>query len=41
MKAYWVAERIHGGVNFGAQPALAASDGLRFAPFLRAPALCW
>jgi hypothetical protein len=41
MKADRVAERIHGGVNLGAQPALAASDGLRFAPFLRAPALCW
>ena len=41
MKAYWVAERIHGGVNLGAQPAFAASDGLRLAPFLRAPALCW
>jgi hypothetical protein len=40
MKAYRVAERIHSGVNLGAQPALAASDGLRFAPFLRAPALC-
>ena len=34
-----VAERIHGGMDLGAQPTLAASDGL-VAPFLRAPALC-
>ena len=40
VKANRVAERIDGGVNFSAQPAFAASDGLRFAPFLRAPALC-
>lgn len=29
MKANGVAERIHGGVNLGAQPTLAASNGLR------------
>jgi hypothetical protein len=40
MKAGRVAERIDGGENLGAQPAFAASDGLRLAPFLRAPALC-
>jgi hypothetical protein len=41
VKARRVAERIHGGVDLGAQPALAATDGLLFAAFLRAPALCW
>ena len=40
MKANRVAEGIDGGVNFGAQAAFAASDGVRFAPLLRAPALC-
>ena len=35
-----VAERVDGGVNLGAQSALAAPDGLR-APFFSAPALCW
>jgi hypothetical protein len=40
MKADRVAECIDGSVDFGAQPSLAASDGLRLAPFLRAPALC-
>src|SRR4051794_32331946 len=41
MKAGRIAERIDGGVNFGAQPAARASDGLILTPFLRAPALCW
>ena len=41
IKAERVAERIDSGVDLGAQAALAASDGLRTAPFLRAPALCW
>ncbi len=41
VEAERVAERVHGGVNLGAQAALAASDGLAEAPFLRAPALCW
>ena len=40
MKPGRVAEGIDGGMNLGAQPALAASDGLVRAPFLRAPALC-
>jgi hypothetical protein len=40
-KANRVAARIDGGMNLGAQPALAGSDGLRTALFLRAPALCW
>jgi hypothetical protein len=39
MKPCRVAECIHGGVNLGAQPTLAASAGLVAAPFLRAPAL--
>ena len=34
-----IAQRVDGGVDLGAQPAFAASDGL-IAPFLRAPALC-
>src|SRR3954466_1431861 len=41
MKADRIAERIDGGVDFGAQPAARASDGLILTPFLRAPALCW
>src|SRR5215204_3934977 len=41
MKAGRIAERIDGGVDFGAQPAARASDGLILTPFLRAPALCW
>jgi len=41
MKADRVAERIDGGMNLGAPSALAGADGLRTAPFLRAPALCW
>src|SRR5215211_8633596 len=41
MKAGRVAERIDGGVDFGAQPAARASDGLIRPPFLGAPALCW
>src|SRR4051794_19833189 len=41
MKAGRIAERIDGGVNFGAQPSARASDGLILTPFLRAPALCW
>src|SRR5215204_141814 len=40
-KAGRIAERIDGGVDFGAQPAARASDGLILTPFLRAPALCW
>ena len=40
MEAGRVAERIHGGVNLGAQTTFAAPDGLRLAPFLSAPALC-
>lgn len=35
-----VAERVTGGVNLRTQSAAAASDGLVFAPFFRAPALC-
>jgi hypothetical protein len=34
-----VAERVHSGVDLGAQPTLVSSDGL-IALFLRAPALC-
>jgi hypothetical protein len=41
VKADRIAKRIDGGVNFRAQPAFTASDGLRETPFLRAPALCW
>lgn len=40
MKADGIAQRIDGSMNFGAQSALAASDRLIEAPFLRAPALC-
>jgi hypothetical protein len=41
MKARGVAQRIHRGVDLGAQPASAASDGLRLLPPFFAPALCW
>src|SRR3954452_15277907 len=41
MKAGRIAERIDGGVNFGAQPSARAPDGLILTAFLRAPALCW
>src|SRR3954468_15290684 len=41
MKAGRMAERIDGGVNFGAQPSARAPDGLILTAFLRAPALCW
>jgi hypothetical protein len=41
MKADGVAQGIDRGMNFGAQPAFAASDGLVGAPFFSAPALCW
>ena len=40
MEADRVAESIDEGVNLGAQASFAAPDGLREAPFLRAPALC-
>ena len=40
MESGRVAKSIDGGVDLGAQPAFAASDGLIAAPFLRAPALC-
>jgi hypothetical protein len=40
MKSKRIAKGIDSGVNFGAQPALAASDGLLAAPFFSAPALC-
>jgi len=40
MKPGRVAQRIHSGVDLGAQPSFAPSDGLLRAPFLRAPALC-
>jgi hypothetical protein len=36
-----IAQRIHRGVDLGAQTAFAAAEGLPGAPFLRAPALCW
>lgn len=39
MEAGRIAERIHGGVDLGAQSAFAAADRLR-AVFLSAPALC-
>src|SRR3954464_3527768 len=41
MKAGRIAERIDGGVDFGAQPSARASKGLILSPFFRAPALCW
>jgi hypothetical protein len=40
MKADRIAERIDSGVDLGAQPALAAADGLILAQFLGAPAAC-
>ena len=40
MKSSGVAEGVDGGVNLGAQPALAAPDGLVGTPFFSAPALC-
>ena len=40
MKAGWIAERIHQGVDLGGQPALAAPDGLVRPSFLGAPAAC-
>ena len=39
-KAGWVPERIDGSMNFRAQPAFAASDGLVLSLFFFAPALC-
>ena len=41
MKADGVAQGINRGMNLGAQPAFAATDGLVEAPFFSAPALCW
>ena len=38
-EAEGIAERVHEGVDLGAQPALAAADGLRAAPFSRARAV--
>jgi hypothetical protein len=35
-----VAQGIHGGMDFAAQAAPAAPEGLFFALFFRAPALC-
>jgi len=40
MKSNGIAKGVDGSVNLGAQPALAASDGLFAAPFFSAPALC-
>ena len=40
-KASRVTERIDGSMDLGAQPALAASQGLVLALFFGAPALCW
>src|SRR4051794_33364604 len=40
MKADRIAERIHQRVDLGAQPALAAPDGLVRPSFLGAPAAC-
>ena len=40
MKADRIAERIHQGVDLGAQPALAAPDRLVGPGFLGAPAAC-
>ena len=40
MKAGWIAERIHQGVDLGGQPALAAPDRLVWSSFLGAPAAC-
>jgi hypothetical protein len=36
----WVAERVDDGMDLGRQAASGAAEGLLFAPFLRAPALC-
>jgi hypothetical protein len=40
MKASWIAECIHQGVDLGGQPALAAPDRLVWPGFLGAPAAC-
>lgn len=40
MESKRIAESIDSRVNLGAQASFAAPDGLRAAPFLRAPALC-
>jgi hypothetical protein len=40
MKFKGIAEGVDSCVDLGAQPALAASDGLLRAPFFSAPALC-
>jgi len=40
MKSKGIAKGIDGSVDFGAQPALAASNSLLAAPFFSAPALC-
>ena len=40
MKPGRVAQGVDRGMDFGAQSALAAPDGLVRTPFLRAPALC-
>ena len=40
MKSDGVAEGIDNGVNLGAQPPFATSNGLVAAPFFSAPALC-
>ena len=40
MKADWIAQRVHQGVDFGREPALAAPDRLVRASFLGAPAEC-
>ena len=37
----WVAERIDNGVDLGRQAAAGSSNGLVFAVFFGAPALCW
>lgn len=39
-KARWIAQGINGRIDLGAQSAFAASDGLVFAVFFWAPALC-
>lgn len=40
MKANRVAQSVDRGMNLGAQPTFATSDGLVGAPFFSAPALC-
>jgi hypothetical protein len=40
MKTGGIPQGVDGGVDFGAQSALAAPDGLVAAPFFSAPALC-